>query len=247
MEKLKKINRTQLKTLIMIVMLIDHLAHTISISTYNMNYDIYELMRGVGRLAFPLYCFLFVEGMYYTRNRSKYGIRLLILALISEIIYDNLFHGGISLSNQNILFMYALAALTFYTLKEIKKGTDYLLWLGCTICFMVLSSKLNLDYGADGALLISILYLIRFSKWKFIEKYKKFLQMIALIILNIYQAFNWGKLVYLTGPIALLYNDDKVKENRKFQIFSYVFYPAHLALLYILRIIILKANGITLF
>ena len=231
----------------MIVMLIDHLAHTIFISTYNMNYDLYEIMRGVGRLAFPLYCFLFVEGMYYTRNRANYGLRLLGLALISEIIYDNLFHGGLSLNNQNILFMYVLAVLAFYYIKEIKKWTDYLLWLIVSIAFVLLSKEFNLDYGADGALLISILYLLRFSKWKFIEKYKKILQMIALIILDIYQAFGWSKLVYLTGPIALLYNDDKIKENRKFQTFSYVFYPAHLLLLYILRLIIIKVNGFTPF
>lgn len=247
MEKLKKINRTQLKILIMIAMLIDHLAHTIFISKYNMNYDIYEFMRGIGRLAFPLYCFLFVEGMYYTRNRTNYGLRLLGLALISEVIYDNLFHGGLSLNNQNILFMYALGVLIFYTLKEIRKGTDYVLWVLCTICFMAMSSRLNLDYGAGGALLISVLYLIRFSKGKFIEKYKKIFQMIVLMVLDIYQAFGWGKLVYLTGPIALLYNDDKVKENKRFQTFSYIFYPAHLLLLYILRIILLKASGMTLF
>ena len=53
-------------------------------------------MRDIGRLAFPLFCFLLIEGYLHTRSKVRYGVSLGVMALISEIPFD--------LERQNKLF-----------------------------------------------------------------------------------------------------------------------------------------------
>ena len=89
--KYKVLSLSSLKWIALITMLIDHTAATM-VPYYNMlqeltNIDItvvYDVMRGIGRLSFPIFCFCIVEGFVHTRNVKKYLIRLLIFALITN-------------------------------------------------------------------------------------------------------------------------------------------------------------------
>lgn len=89
-----------LKLIAVITMLLDHVASScfqpwgisrIRIESLDWLRDgmtLYWLARLIGRIAFPIYCFLIVEGVAHTRNWKKYAVRLGILALISEIPFD---------------------------------------------------------------------------------------------------------------------------------------------------------------
>ena len=126
--KLRGISGSTLKLIAVITMIIDHVAagilirylfrngiHDLDIN--NMSavnqwmdqnaalYSTYNVMRLIGRIAFPIYCFLLVQGFEYTHNRLKYAARLLMFAAISEIPFDLLFKGQIlEFGYQNVFF-----------------------------------------------------------------------------------------------------------------------------------------------
>jgi hypothetical protein len=79
-----------LKLIAIITMLIDHTG-AVFISPEK-NPWLYLLFRGVGRLAFPIFVFLIVEGFYHTKNVKKYLLRMGIFAFISEIPFDLAFY-----------------------------------------------------------------------------------------------------------------------------------------------------------
>ena len=95
---MKILSGSALKVIAMVTMVIDHVGghltdHSIVLfSLGNYQIRLFLLMRMIGRMAFPIFAFLLAEGFFHTRSRLKYGVSLLVFALISEIPW-NLEHG----------------------------------------------------------------------------------------------------------------------------------------------------------
>lgn len=93
---------------------------------YNLDY----LMRSIGRVAFPIFCFLLVEGMIHTHNKLKYAIRLALFALISEIPFDLAFDGKVlEFRHQNVFFTLMIGLLVmigFEAIRDILKDKKWL-------------------------------------------------------------------------------------------------------------------------
>ena len=131
-------------TLKIITMLIDHIGATIVLQLVQRNSDnfdafgnvrmtgmviLYYVLRGIGRLAFPIFIFLLLEGFQYTHNRFLYIGRLLLFAIISEIPFDlavNLSTNSIlkghvlEFTSQNVFFTLAIGMIVLTVLEGLR-------------------------------------------------------------------------------------------------------------------------------
>ncbi|NLG82961.1 MAG: hypothetical protein GX490_10675 [Bacilli bacterium] len=234
-----RLTNTNLKILAILFMLIDHIAATSSY-LYNEKYVVYIIMRIIGRLAFPIFAFLLVEGFFHTRNRHKYLLRLSIFALISEVPFDLAFYRTyIELSHQNVFFTLSIGLIAImlfdkYVEENFSKAFGYLVLMGFT------SLILMTDYNIIGVLII-------FSFYYYRSDFRKLF--LALTILNglfiieplitivTSGTFNFETIIQIFAVLALflikLYNHER---GYPLKYLFYIFYPAHLVILYLINL-----------
>lgn len=247
MEKRKGISGSTLKLIAVVTMLVDHLGAALMgrllwangymelVASSDMNvinqwfweygslYYGYTAMRMIGRVAFPIFCFLLVEGFLRTGNVRRYALRLGLFALISEIPFDLAFKARVlEFTYQNIYFTLLIGLLTMVAFDRIGKK-DWSWWLkllasGVSLLAGAgLAEILRTDYGATGVVCIIVLYVFRF---------RKPYQILA------------GCLVFLwetTAPLAFIpvafYNG---RRGMKLKYLFYLFYPLHLLVIYLI-------------
>ena len=209
-------NNTTLKIIAIITMVIDHIGY-IFLDPGTMQYSIF---RGIGRIAFPIFCFLIVEGFHHTRNPMNYLIRLCIFALLSEIPFDLAFFGTLfDWSHQNVFITLALGLASIFCLEELNNRRTYAIPLAMLWAAAYL---VHCDYGLGGVLLIDIFYLTKKSPW----------MRIVLTTLILYLFFGVNELYGLIAlPLIMLYNG---KRGASLKMFFYWFYPLHLIIFYLL-------------
>ena len=113
-------NRDQIKYVAMFTMLLNHIANVfLEPGTF-----LFEVMVDVGYFTAITMCYFLVEGYGYTRSKEKYGKRLLLFALISEIPFCLAFteEGTISFVSMNMLFTLFLCFLILYAMEKIPSG-----------------------------------------------------------------------------------------------------------------------------
>lgn len=175
-------------------------------------------LRCLGRIAFPIFCFLIVEGFFHTHDVRRYMGRLGVFALISEIPYDLAFRGvPLEYAHQNVFFT-LLIGIGMMILLE--RNREWPVKAVILLLAMWLAVLIRSDYNFRGVLLIFVFYIFHESRW---------LAVTAGGLWNfLYQGViqKYGVLSVL--PLAL-YNGER---GRKMKYFFYIFYPAHLLLLY---------------
>ena len=185
---------------------------------------LYRLMRRFGRMAFPIYCFFIVEGLFKTRSVKKYACRLFLFALISEFPFDfALHHGENILRKQNVYFTLLIGLLVIWAVNDCFRGMIPVC-LVVMIAGMFFARVMRTDYQYHGVFLIELLYVTRFSPL--------YQNACGAAYVYWYEGFP-TPLSYL---LTLLYNG---KKGRSAPRFFYWFYPAHLLLLGIITWVIL--------
>lgn len=155
-----------LKLIACMTMLLDHIGVVIVMDCFEnatgankgMLLDLYEILRTIGRLSFPIYCFLLVEGHVHRRDPKRYGLRLLLGAILAEIPFDLAAFGALTLRHQSVMVTLLLG---FLMLEMMKKSKNVLLKLPAVVLFAVLAELLHTDYGAEGILVIALFCLTR--------------------------------------------------------------------------------------
>lgn len=233
MEKTKKgVSGSTLKLIAIITMLIDHTAAVVlarillqgrTSDAYAYLYVIYIIMRNIGRIAFPIFCFLLVEGFMHTRDRKKYAMRLGLFALISEIPFDLAFSGKIlEFGYQNVFFTLFLGLLTMMAFEWINHREELNRMLKIVCCMAAIlggmgaAHLLQTDYAARGVLCIMALYLFSWNRGY---------QIVAGAL-----AFFWWELPALLAFVPIYFYNGKRGWNLKY--IFYLFYPLHLLILY---------------
>lgn len=228
-----------LKMIAMVTMLIDHIgaavllryildmqSHIVSIDQYDSVsawWQFYQVLRGIGRIAFPIYCFLLVEGFQKTRSLKKYILRLGIFALIAEVPFDLCFTSSpFSLSHQSVMLTLLVGVITMWgvSLLERHVRSRALLILGAAVVIALgagAAELMNTDYGYLGVLCILVLYALRRVKW---------MQIVGGCISFAWEI--WAPIAFI--PIAF-YNG---KRGLRLKYVFYLFYPLHLLILYLI-------------
>ena len=225
----------------MIFMLLDHMWATVLSD--------YQWMTCVGRIAFPIFAFMTVEGYVHTSNFKKYMTRLLISAVISEIPFNLMLSGSVIYPyHQNVLWTF-LIGLSLVHLNELAKKKEKL-WLtlitaiGTAAVGFVIGMITFVDYNGAGILTVLAFYFFRGRKW-----WNYIIQLAALYYINVEMlqglTFNieiFGHSVEIVQqglalfslPFIWLYRGRQGKKSKAFQYFCYAFYPAHMLVLWLI-------------
>ncbi|MBQ8823497.1 MAG: conjugal transfer protein TraX [Lachnospiraceae bacterium] len=237
MERSKGFTGSTLKLVAMSTMLIDHVAAVLLTRMYLAGwvgaefYNVIFVLRLIGRVAFPIYCFLLVEGFLRTGNFKKYLLRMVLFAFVSEIPFDlSLSSEVIYLEHQNVMFTMTIGLLAMYGMKMVAEkkllGGKYLVvQLLIAVVAAGVATLLKTDYSWGGVLCICAMYLFKASNAR-----RALLGNAFLIIISTLEVAGLFSVPLIGG-----YNGER---GLKMKYFFYAFYPVHLLLLYILCVLL---------
>ena len=195
----------------------------------------------VGRLAFPVFAFMLVEGYCHTRNLKKYALRLFLFALLSEIPFNLMTGGSIFYPlHQNVLWTFLISlGLVHWNGKMQGKKLWLRILVGCaTVIIGYVAGLLTMvDYLHAGILTVLVFYFFRQRKW---WCYLGQVLCLWFIHWEMLGGFGWDLGVFFLPRQALallalipiwLYRGKQGHHSRTFQYICYGFYPLHLLIL----------------
>ena len=175
----------------------------------------------IGRIAFPIYCFLLVEGFVHTGSVGKYALRLLIFAIISEVPFDLAISGQtINWLYQNVFFTLLISLLSMWGMSYVDKkmNGNIVAKIFVTLAGMITAGVLNTDYGASGVACVLLLY---------ISAYNRFMQNIIGAFMSVLFLGEWA------APLSFAFiGGYRGERGLDLKYFFYIIYPLHLIILY---------------
>lgn len=233
MQRIQFLNGFHLKLIAICTMLIDHMGYTL--------FPGVMWLRCVGRVAFPIFCFLIAEGCVYTHDRKKYALRLLVFALLSEIPF-NLMNSGMIWDpyDQNVLWTLLLGALVCWLMDwALKKCTplSFVLMGAVMLAAYWLLEIGNTDYGGWGMLLVAAFYGVHRAPSGAVVKMIAQAFGLAFFSLGVMGGYLSIELWSLAALVPIwLYNGQRGFSNKAVQYGFYAFYPVHILALSLIAI-----------
>ena len=227
-----------LHILAMAFMLSDHLGATV-ISTTS------DWMTCVGRLAYPIFAFLIVEGFLHTRNLKRYAGRMLLAAVLSEIPFNLMMSGSFVYPfHQNVLWSFLLCLGLMHLNEKAKHTGRWWIRILTAVLTVLLGTVAGMisavDYMHYGVWMTLAFYFLHGHKW-----WNYVLQLLCMIAINNEVggiAYEWtvlGTNIFFSkqwfAVLALipiwLYKGRQGYHSKGFQYFCYAFYPVHMLVL----------------
>lgn len=227
-----RLSGNQLKLIALICMTIDHIG-LILLSQYT-------VLRIVGRLAFPVFAFMIAEGCRYTRRMGKYLASLTAVAALCQVLYF------VTLRSLDMCIMvtFSLSVGIIWLLRtaQEKKSVPYgvLALAGVAVAYFLTDvlpvllpqTNYSIDYGFYGVLLPVLLYLLK-ARW---QQLAAMLAVLSVLALDAAWDIQWFSLLAL--PLLALYGGHRGKWKLKW--LFYIYYPVHLAVIWLLRLILIR-------
>ena len=218
------ISAAVLKWIAVVTMIIDHFAVAVYPQFASYEYSVYYIMRKIGRLAFPIYCFLLVEGFFHTKNVKKYFRNCFLFAILSEIPFNMAIFGQVFYSRgQNVYFTLCIGLATLIILdrrKRYPKSKYMLLQIFIIVLAASIGQIFDVDYHWKGVLFIVMFYYVR--------NMQEWIRNLVGICAFAYEG---------TAPLAFLpihfYNGTR---GRQMKYLFYAIYPIHLLILGLIRL-----------
>ena len=221
MENLRILTGNHLKLIAAFAMLLDHMGV--------MLFPQIQLLRILGRLAYPIFAYMIAEGCRYTKNKLRYFLMVFGLGAACQLVYY--FSSGDAYLN--ILLTFSTSILLVYVLQAAHKveslGKQALwstLFAAMILATFGLCQVVHVDYGFWGIMipvLVSFAHIRNFPHWAAVLLLGCGLVLLGTEYENMQQ---WALLSLL---ILLLYSGKRGKAKMKS--FFYIFYPVHLAVL----------------
>ena len=228
----------------MILMLCDHLWGTIVPGN--------DWLTCIGRISFPMFAFMIVEGYFHTSNLKNYVKRLLIFALISEIPFNLAMGSSVFYPiHQNVLWSFLISiGLIHWNEKAKKTGKNWKqVAIGCVTIILgyILGLLTMVDFYHAGILMVLVFYFFRQKKW-----WSYIGQVVCLWYINAELLGGYGYEIQLFGEtyflqrqtfamLALipiwLYRGRQGYHSKLFKYICYGFYPVHLLVLGMIKIL----------
>lgn len=228
-------NRFVLKIIALVAMLIDHIGYV-----FFPNYVIFRL---IGRIAFPIFAYFIAEGWFYTRSKKKYVLLMLIFTAISWVPFNLAL--DLPMYTVNIFGIFSLSLLGMFLIDNIRKKDKLNTMYWSLFCFyllivFVIEALSLIPEGILGVLLPVIFYAFR-NKRKLQMLYGGLILFImGFTMVPIGEKICFADFKQFFALLALiplyLYNGEKGKLSLKYLFYS--FYPIHLILIWLLKIII---------
>ena len=178
----------------------------------------YWIMRRIGRIAFPIFAFLLVEGFIHTHNRRRYGLGLLLFALVSEVPWMLL--RGVHLMGHNVMFTLLAGFLALCAIEQYRteQGRLAKILLGLIALMMAVRT----DYGGTGVAFVVMLYCLRRHL------------LLQAIVGSFMLPMKWiAGLAFV--PIAMYNGERGFIQGPWAKYLFYAFYPLHLLLIWWIR------------
>ena len=218
-----------LKLIACMSMLSDHLAkfyfyrftwaNMVWFSVAGKSISLLQVMLMFGRFAFPIFVFLLVEGFEKTKNRKRYGLSLLLLAVLSEIPFNLMNGNSLLLPKQNVMFTLLLGYFAMCSLEYFKNKPVISMVL--LVVMFLISRYMQADYKAAGFIFILLMYGLR---------KEPIIKTVACPVL-----LQMKLMVFLSLLLTCLYNGKRGFIKTPFLKYCfYAFYPVHMLVIYFL-------------
>lgn len=226
----KGLTNNQLKIIALAAMTIDH----IGVVLFQDN----DIMRIIGRLAFPIFAYMIAEGCKYTKNKKRYLGLIAAEAVLCQAVYiiaeRSLY--------MNIFITFTLSIMLIFlgekAVKEKKTGYYALLAVLVSVIYIICESvpkalpetDFAVDYGFFGVIMPAVIYFARENKQA---------KLTAVFVMCVLLSLSSSNIQYFSVFSVLLlafYNGERGKHNLKY--LFYVYYPLHLAVIYLISFLL---------